>query len=224
MLDGGTSIRTKGGMMRITVVLFVLAAVAFSVSGCQELETPSSPSSSLEVLTTGVAVSQTTATPPAGETTTSAASSPGILTTVPSSTSTTAAPGSTDAAPNTTAAVVPTLSPESIGYAEDLGGTSHQGETLYFVIGASVQTEAEALDLLEGAKAVGDMQSCFIVQRSDNFEGMNPGWWVVFEAYREYPSQENLAFCRRPFPGAYVKSAIVKTSDPIPVYEDMLGL
>ena len=124
----------------------------------------------------------------------------------------------------TTTRLTISVSSESLAYAKSLGGTSHQGETLYFVIGASVETEGEAQTLLEGAKAVGDMQSYFIVQRSDNFEGMSPGWWVVFEAYRDYPSPENIAFGRRPFPGAYVKSATVRTSDPIPVYEDMVGL
>jgi hypothetical protein len=115
------------------------------------------------------------------------------------------------------------LSQESLDYAESLGGTSHKGEKLYFVIGASVKTESQALALLEPAKAVGDMQSYFIVQLSDNFDGMTPGYWVVFEAYRDYPSAENIDFGRRPFPDAYVKSAVVLTDDPIPVYEDMMG-
>jgi hypothetical protein len=67
------------------------------------------------------------------------------------------------------------------------------------------------------------MQSYFIVQRSDNFDGMDPGWFVVAEAYRGEPSQENLQFGRRGFPDVYVKQATVKTEDPIPVYEDMVG-
>ena len=115
------------------------------------------------------------------------------------------------------------VSQESRDYAESLGGTSHKGEKLYFVIGASVRSEAQARSLLEPAKAVGDMQSYFIVQSSDNFDGMTPGYWVVFEAYRAYPSQDNIDFDRRPFPDAYVKSAVVLTDDPIPVYEDMVG-
>lgn len=109
------------------------------------------------------------------------------------------------------------LSQESLDYALWLGGASHKGETLCFVIGASVGSEAQAQALLEPAKAVGDMQSNFIVQLSDNFEGMNPGYWVVFEAYDGYPSVEDLEFCRRPFPDAYVKQAKVLTDDPIPV-------
>jgi hypothetical protein len=127
----------------------------------------------------------------------------------------TSAPVSTEA-PTTTEAPNP-VSQESLDYAEWLGGTSHVGEELYFVIGASVGSEEEALALLEPAKAVGDMQSNFIVQLSDNFAGMTPGYWVIFEAYTGYPSADDLFFCRRPFPDAYVKTATVLTDDPIPV-------
>jgi hypothetical protein len=117
------------------------------------------------------------------------------------------------------------LSAESITYAESLGGTSQMGETLYFVIGDMVESEQRAQDLLEEATPFfGDMQSYFIVQRSDNFEGMEPGWWVIIEAYLDEPSAENLDFGLRGFPEAYVESAKVLTSDPIPVYEDRLGL
>ena len=113
-----------------------------------------------------------------------------------------------------------TVSSDSIAYAKSLGGTSHEGETLYFVIGASVESEPEAQAMLEDAIPLfGDMQSYFIVQRSDNFQGMEPGWWVIIEAYRSEPSPENLDFDRRGFPDAYVESATVRTSDPIPVYE-----
>jgi hypothetical protein len=113
------------------------------------------------------------------------------------------------------------LSAESIAYAEELGGTSHEGETIYAVIGASVETESEAQKLLEEARpSFGDMQSYFIVQRSDNFDGMEPGWWVVIEAYYADPDGDQLDFSRRGFPEAYVKQVVVQTSDPIPVYDD----
>lgn len=116
------------------------------------------------------------------------------------------------------------INSDSIEYARRLGGTSHEGETLYFAIGASVTTEAEAKKLLVAAIPLfGDMQTYFIVQRSDNFEGMTPGYWVVFEAYHNPPG-ENLALGARAFHDIYVKRAIVRTSDPIPVYEDILGL
>lgn len=189
------------------VVLLVVLMVA--VAGCSELGGGPASTGGAGVTSSADGTATTT-----GETGITTAATTEVTTT--SAATTTAAP-----TPVTTEKNV-TLSAEALDYAASLGGTSHLGEKLYFVIGTSVATEAEALDQLEGAKAVGDMQSYFIVQRSDNFEGMNPGWYVVFEAYRDYPSQENIDFGRRPFPGAYVKSATVRTSDPIPVYDDIM--
>jgi hypothetical protein len=117
------------------------------------------------------------------------------------------------------------LSDESIEYARSLGGVSRQGETLFLVVGAEAATEDEVTALLEKATPFfGDMVSYFIVQKSDNFEGLSPGNWVVIEAYDANPSAENLDFGRRGFPNAYVARVRVLTSDPIPVYEDRLGL
>jgi hypothetical protein len=117
------------------------------------------------------------------------------------------------------------LSGDSLEYARSLGGVSRQGETLFLVVGAGVATEGEAKVLLQQATPFfGDMVSYFIVQKSDNFEGLSPGDWVVFEAYDANPSAENLDFGRRGFPNAYVARVKVLTTDPIPVYEDRLGL
>jgi hypothetical protein len=116
------------------------------------------------------------------------------------------------------------VSPDSIAYAQSLGGISHEGETLYLVVGATLDSEEQAQAMLDNATPLfGDMQSYFIVQKSDNFEGLEPRWWVVLEAYRSEPSPENLNFDRRGFPMAYVQRATVRTSDPIPVYEDVVG-
>jgi hypothetical protein len=118
----------------------------------------------------------------------------------------------------------PTVSSDSIEYALSLGGSSHLGETLFLVVGASVDTEDSASSALEAAiPRFGDMQSYFIVQRSDNFDGLQPGSWVVIEAYRDKPSAENLQFGRRGFPAASVERATVATEDPIPVVEDMVS-
>lgn len=116
------------------------------------------------------------------------------------------------------------VSERSIAYAEGLGGTSHDGEALYLIIGASVESEEEAQAKLDAATPTfGDMQSYFIIQSSDNFQGLAPGWWIVIEAYRADPSPENLDFAKRGFPNAYVKQATVATQDPIPVYEDLVS-
>ena len=117
------------------------------------------------------------------------------------------------------------LSAASLDYARRLGGVPRQGETLFLVVGAQAATEAEAVALLEQAKPYfGDMVSYFIVQKSDNFEGLAPGEWVVIEAHGENPPEEEVDFGKRGFPHAYVARVTVMTADPIPVYEDRLGL
>jgi len=127
-------------------------------------------------------------------------------------------PASTPTAPE---ALQP--SPQATTYAAELGGSSHEGESLYLVVGATVTSEGEALGLLEDALPLfGDMQPYFIVQASDSFEPMAPGQWVVIEAYRDEPSPENLEFGRRAFPDARVERVTVQTSAPIPVYEDLV--
>jgi len=137
---------------------------------------------------------------------------------------TTGASVRTEPTPSVETSLEPTVSSDSIDYALSLGGSSHLGETLYLVVGASVDTEGSASSALEAAiPRFGDMQSYFIVQRSDNFHGLQPGSWVVIEAYRDKPSTENLQFGRRGFPAASVERATVATEDPIPVFEDMVA-
>jgi hypothetical protein len=110
-----------------------------------------------------------------------------------------------------------------LAYARKIGGVSHRGDTLYFVVGASTSSESDARAKLKAALPLfGDMQAYFIVQRSDNFDGMRPGYWVVIEAYRKRPAAENVDFGKRAFPSAYVRRAVVRTGDPIPVYEDLV--
>jgi hypothetical protein len=139
-------------------------------------------------------------------------------------TATTVGPAPADPTPSVEASLEPSVSSASIKYARSLGGTSHLGETLYFVVGVSVDTEELASSALEAATPrFGDMQDYFIVQRSDNFDGLQPGSWVVIEAYRDKPSSDDLAFGRRGFPAASVQKATVNTEDPIPVVEDMLA-
>jgi len=129
-----------------------------------------------------------------------------------------------DAVPTVRPKAVSRVSAGSVAYARSLGGTSHEGEHLFFVVGASEKTEAIAQSRLDKAIPLfGDMQSYFVIQRSDELEGMSPGWWVVVEAYKAMPTQGQLAFGKRGFSDAYVKSATVRTSNPIPVYEDIVG-
>lgn len=116
------------------------------------------------------------------------------------------------------------ISAASRRYAKELGGVSHKGDTLYFIVGRNYKSEAAATKALKAARPYfGDMQDYFIVQRSDNFSGMRPGWWILVEGYRKASNAKSQReFAQRAFPSAYVKKATVKTADPIPVYEDLV--
>ena len=208
MRETNTRIPLLGPCASVSVLIAGLAVMA-ALSGCASQPMASSTSAvptTSSPATTTITTAAPTTTTAAPTTTTAEASSPSSV------------------APTTTAATTAAVSADSLAYASELGGTPHEGETLYFVVGANVETEQEAQTLVDEATPLfGDMQSYFIVQRSDNLEGMKPGWWVVIEAYRAEPSQENIDFDRRGFPGAYVTQATVRTADPIPVYEDMVG-
>ncbi len=118
------------------------------------------------------------------------------------------------------------LSDAALLYAQKLGGVSLEGDELYLIVGASADTEAEAQDLLDAAlPSFGDMQSYFIVQLAENFDGLAGGYkkYIVIEAYRESPSTDNQDFGRRGFPDLAVEHVTVITFDPIPVYEDVVG-
>jgi len=117
-----------------------------------------------------------------------------------------------------------TLSEESLSFARSLGGSPHQGDSLFLIIGATAGSEKEAKVLLQNALPLfGDMQPYFIVQKSDAFEGLDPGEWIVIEAYRAQPSAENIQFAKRAFPDAVIRKVVARNRDPIPVYEDMTG-
>lgn len=133
------------------------------------------------------------------------------------------APATSTPPPTPSTPSVPAVSQQSLDYARSIGGISQDGRTLYFVIGTSVDSEAAARAALKRAIPLfGDTQSYYVVQRSDNFDGLRRGWWIVAEAYSKPPSKENLAFGRRAFKDAYVRRAVVRTTDPIPVYEDLV--
>jgi hypothetical protein len=116
------------------------------------------------------------------------------------------------------------VSEKSLAYAKNLGGWDHKGQDLYFIVGATYGSEAEAQAALDKALPLfGDQQSYFIVQHSDGFAGMAPGKWILIEAHFKNPSDDNMLFARRAFPDAQVVRAQVRVSDPIPVFEDMVG-
>jgi hypothetical protein len=116
------------------------------------------------------------------------------------------------------------VSAKSLAYAQSIGGQDVQGQTFNLIVGGTYPTEAAAQAALDKAKPLfGDMQSFFIVQRSDSFEGMAPGSWVVVEAHFKTPSDDNMNFARRGFPDASVVRARVLVTDPMPVFENLVG-
>ncbi len=127
---------------------------------------------------------------------------------------------SSTVAPDGHVSPTPEASQQPLGHAPGFGRASQMGETLYFIIGASLKSEDDAQTSLNNViPMLGRMQAYFIVRKSDNFEGMRPGWWVIVAPHRANPSKENLEIAKRAFPGASVRKAIVRTSDPIPVHE-----
>ena len=122
------------------------------------------------------------------------------------------------------------MAPHAASRSAPLGNYDDEGRRLIgfdrirFVVGASVESEQEAQTMLEDAIPLfGDMQLYFIVQRSDNFQGMNPGWWVVIEAYQGEPSTENLASRPPCVPRRTREERHGQDLGSIPVYEEMVG-
>jgi hypothetical protein len=147
---------------------------------------------------------------------------------VPTATGSGATPPPSDASnpnPGDEPAQKPHVSPGSKKDAKTLGGTSHKGETLFFIVGDSYDTEVAARRALKKARPrFGDMQDYFIVQYSDNFDGIRPGLWIVVEAYESADNARNqLEFAQRAFEFAHITRATVRTADPIPVYEDLVN-
>jgi len=195
---------------RKSALVILLALGVAVLGGCAE----QSPTGVVVPSTTANATSPSAATTGASTDSTSTSPLPHIgsrVITLPP------APQRRPASPET-----PSVSAQSLAYAKKLGGTSHEGETLYFVIGDSVSTEAEARAKLQKALPRFDTALYMIVQRSDNFEGMRTGWWVVVEAYRKASNaRDGAAWDKRGFADCYVEKATVRTSDPIPVVEDL---
>ncbi|MEA5075221.1 MAG: hypothetical protein VB139_02620 [Coriobacteriia bacterium] len=108
--------------------------------------------------------------------------------------------------------------------AKDLGGISHEGETLWFVVAASETMEGDAWWRISDALPLfGDTQMYFIVEDSSHIQGFEPGLWVVVEAYRDKEHAESgRDWALRAFEDAYIKQGTVTCGDPIPVVEDLV--
>lgn len=107
-------------------------------------------------------------------------------------------------------------------------GAAHTGETIWALIVASEPTEKAARARLADAKAaLGEFETYFVVDESSHYGGMPPGWWVVFEPYRQGSharAQANDAKGWLSSRGldSYAKQVTVRCKDRFPLAEDML--
>ena len=96
---------------------------------------------------------------------------------------------------------------------------SHQGESFYAVICESSASKAEAQKRLNDLNSLlGDTGGGFFIDKSDHYEGMRPGWWVVFSAYesKSDAAEDAKWFTRGSFE-PYVKSVKKRCTDPIDI-------
>ena len=96
---------------------------------------------------------------------------------------------------------------------------SHQGESFYVVICESTDSKTQAQKRLDDLNALlGDTGGGFFIDKSDHYEGMRPGWWVVFSAYENKSDADADAkwFTRGSFE-PYVKHVKKLCADPIDI-------
>lgn len=110
------------------------------------------------------------------------------------------------------------LTDAAIQHAYNLNGISRYGQSLYVIILASTQHEYQAKQRLEVVtRANPDLGAWFIVQKSNNFEGMNPGWYVAMAAFENKANAlQQLKRISRVVRHANIKQAIPRTHDPYP--------
>lgn len=121
------------------------------------------------------------------------------------------------------------LSSTEIAAAKKLGGRSHKGESLYLVVATTSDSETVARSRLnEAIPHFGDTANYFVVQASDSFSGMQPGSFVVAEAYaKRADAQEALDWWSGRVEADWYQPRLVGatrlSSDPIPVVNVDVG-
>jgi hypothetical protein len=112
----------------------------------------------------------------------------------------------------------PPLAPAGAPIGE-MAGVAHTGETIGVMIVASETDRAGAEARRQQAQeALGEFQTYFLIDLSDHYEGMTPGYWVVFEAYSTLARAQAAAVDNAPWLNSrgidpYAKSATVKCAD-----------
>jgi len=138
----------------------------------------------------------------------------------------------TPAAPTSTPSVVPTAPSYpavEVPSAIELGGVSHKGEPLYLVVASIHDRQQEASAALAAMTTYfGDADVFYTVQRSNAFEGLESGRWVVAEAYwTRDAAQSGLEWAtgRGPATAPFapvLRLATARSDDPVPVVEDVM--
>lgn len=113
---------------------------------------------------------------------------------------------------------------DRIAYAVSHGGKPRRGETVYLLTIASEVSESAARTRLEEALLLfGEDGSSFVVQRSENFEGLEAGKWIVVEAFSSGANADSSRpSATRVTEEPRVDRVVVRTDEPIPVYEEAL--
>lgn len=107
-------------------------------------------------------------------------------------------------------------------------GPAHAGETIWALIVASERTRAAAEAQRQEAKdSLGEFETYFVVDESSHYAGMTPGWWVVFEPYREGSHARAQAADAKGWLASrgldsYAKRVTVRCRDRFPLAEDLM--
>jgi hypothetical protein len=117
----------------------------------------------------------------------------------------------------------PSISASAVAYSRQMGGKSHEGETLYLVIATQDASESVVTRRLgEAEPHFGDTANYFVVLESQWFPELAPGQFILAEAHTsDAAAREALAWwddrvetewCR-----PAVRKVTVGTASPIPV-------
>ena len=101
-------------------------------------------------------------------------------------------------------------------------GTDGQGQELYLVIAASVTSQENAETRARLISSVGDVAIPWAVDRSDHYDGLRPGFWIVATGHKtKVGANTELHFLehREDFKSAYIAKVTKNCDDPLDLQE-----
>lgn len=100
-------------------------------------------------------------------------------------------------------------------------GRRHTGETLFVLVAGLEEDRRAGLERLWEARAwAGEFQTYFILDRSDHYDGLPAGQWVVMEPHEE-PLDIGSSLKDR-IPGSYESTVTVKCPDLFTTYDEQM--